>query len=62
MDKKLSHINESGKANMVEVGEKPIQKRTAKAEGFIKLEPATLDLIKDSEIKKGDEGFYDPSS
>jgi len=50
----LSHINEKGKANMVDVGEKPIQLRIASAEGFIKLQPSTITLIRDNEMKKGD--------
>ena len=39
---------------MVDVGGKPKQQRTAKAEGFIKLSAETLKLIQDNEIKKGD--------
>ena len=51
---KLSHINEEGKAHMVDVGQKPIQKRMAKAKGKILLNEQTLALIKQNEIKKGD--------
>jgi cyclic pyranopterin phosphate synthase len=51
---KLSHTNEKGKANMVDVGHKPDQVRTAKAEGFIKLSQIAVDLIRDNQIKKGD--------
>lgn len=50
----LSHINKEGKANMVDVGHKPIQMRTAQASGFIRLQENTLKLIKDNLIKKGD--------
>ncbi|WP_297095856.1 cyclic pyranopterin monophosphate synthase MoaC [uncultured Draconibacterium sp.] len=50
----LSHINDEGKANMVDVGHKPQQVRTAKASGFIALQPETIRLIKESLIKKGD--------
>lgn len=50
----LSHINEEGKAHMVDVGQKPIQKRVAKAKGKILLNKQTLTLIKQNEIKKGD--------
>lgn len=50
----LSHINEEGKASMVDVGNKPIQKRRAKARGFIKLEKTTVKLIAQNEMKKGD--------
>jgi len=51
---KLSHINKDGKANMVDVGNKPDQMRIAKASGFIQLQPETLKLINENLIKKGD--------
>lgn len=50
----LSHVNKEGKASMVDVSGKPEQTRTAKAEGFISLEPGTLEKIADNSIKKGD--------
>ncbi|WP_340113966.1 cyclic pyranopterin monophosphate synthase MoaC [Maribellus mangrovi] len=50
----LSHINDEGKANMVDVGHKPQQVRIAKASGYIQLQPETLKLINKSLIKKGD--------
>ena len=50
----LSHINNEGKANMVDVGHKPQQVRTAKASGFIVLQAETIRLINESLIKKGD--------
>ncbi len=50
----FSHIDKNGKASMVDVSEKPIQKRTALAQGFITLEPATIEKIKANELKKGD--------
>ncbi len=52
--KKLSHTNKEGKANMVDVGHKPNQLRTARAQGFISLSQETIQLIKENEIKKGD--------
>ena len=52
--KKLSHTNPEGKANMVDVGHKPDQLRTALAEGFISLSKETIHLIKENEMKKGD--------
>lgn len=52
--KKLTHLDESGKANMVDVSEKKIQIREAKAEGFIYLKPSTIKLIKENKMKKGD--------
>jgi cyclic pyranopterin monophosphate synthase len=51
---KLSHTNSQGKAQMVDVGYKPIQKRYAKAEGHITLNKETIELIIENNIKKGD--------
>ena len=51
---KLSHINDNGEASMVDVGEKEFVNRVATASGFIRLNPATLGLIYDKGIKKGD--------
>jgi cyclic pyranopterin phosphate synthase len=39
---------------LVNVSDKPIQKRIALAEGFFRLQPETVRLIRDNEIKKGD--------
>ncbi len=50
----LSHTDEQGKANMVDVSSKPDQLRTAIAIGSIRLQPETLLLIKENQIKKGD--------
>jgi cyclic pyranopterin monophosphate synthase len=52
--KKLSHVTESGKANMVDVGNKPIQKRSARATGHITLNGPTRKLVRDNAMKKGD--------
>jgi len=51
---KLSHVDEKGKANMVDVGPKADQKRIAKATGHITLKPETIKLIQDNSMKKGD--------
>ena len=51
---KLSHLDNKGKAIMVDVGNKPDQERTAKASGFIHLQPETIRLISENLIKKGD--------
>lgn len=53
-DIRFSHTDYSGKARMVDVGEKPIQKRVAIAEGLITLQPETIRLIKENQMKKGD--------
>ena len=52
--KELTHTDKKGKAIMVDVGEKEIQKRIARAEGHIILGADTLRLIKDNLLKKGD--------
>ena len=51
---KLTHTDSSGKAKMVDVGDKPDQERRAVASGRILLEAATVELIRENEIKKGD--------
>lgn len=50
----LTHIDASGEANMVDVGDKAETVRIAVAEGFIRMAPATLDLIRKGDAKKGD--------
>lgn len=51
---KLSHIDNEGKAKMVDVSHKKDQIRVAKARGFIKLNQETISLIRDNKMKKGD--------
>jgi len=51
---RLSHVDEQGKASMVDVGGKKDQLRVAKATGFISLQPATVELVKSNSLKKGD--------
>ncbi len=51
---KLSHVDEKGKANMVDVGAKADQKRVAKATGHITLKTETIQLIQDNSMRKGD--------
>lgn len=53
-NKKLTHINSSGKANMIEISNKKNIARTAKARGKIYLSKETLKLINENNIKKGD--------
>jgi cyclic pyranopterin phosphate synthase len=50
----LSHIDESGKARMVDVSHKKDQVRIAVARGFIRLSPGTVKLIRENQVKKGD--------
>lgn len=51
---KLTHINSSGKAVMVDVGDKENQLRIAKAEGHIILSKDTISLLSENLLKKGD--------
>lgn len=51
---KLSHIDESGSARMVDVGAKDITERVAVAKGKVLMKPATLELIRDGGFEKGD--------
>lgn len=51
-EKEFTHLTQSG-VHMVEVGDKPIIKRTALAQGRIKLQKETIDLIEKGELKKG---------
>jgi cyclic pyranopterin phosphate synthase len=50
----LSHVDEQGKANMVDVSAKPNQLRTATASGHITLSTETISLIRENKMKKGD--------
>jgi cyclic pyranopterin monophosphate synthase len=50
----LSHIGASGEANMVDVGDKAETVRSATAEGFVRMLPETLALIREGNAKKGD--------
>lgn len=49
-----SHFNQAGEAHMVDVGDKAITQRTAITEGYIEMQPETLQLIINGEHKKGD--------
>jgi cyclic pyranopterin monophosphate synthase len=51
---KLTHLDEDGKAKMVDVGDKTPTKRTAIATGKISMKPETLDLVISGTNKKGD--------
>src|SRR3954452_3437319 len=51
---KLSHVDEDGRAQMVDVSAKPVSLREAIAEGFISLEPATLRAIAEGKVPKGE--------
>ena len=50
----LTHIDDQGRASMVDVGAKPVTDREAVARGSISVQPETLRLIKEGLMKKGD--------
>ena len=50
----LSHLDEKGKAVMVDVSGKPRVRRTATASGRVMMEPSTLKLVRENLLKKGD--------
>lgn len=50
----LSHFNKQGEAHMVDIGDKPVSRRRAIAEGRIYMHSETLDLILAGNHKKGD--------
>lgn len=52
--KKLTHLDDQGRAKMVDVGEKPVTRRRAVAEGVVRMQPATAKAIKEGGLKKGD--------
>jgi hypothetical protein len=49
----LTHFNEAGEAHMVDVGAKEATRRRAIAEGWIRLLPATLELILTGVTRRG---------
>ena len=51
---KLSHLDASGKARMVDVGDKPATAREARATGEITMSAEALRLIRDGRVAKGD--------
>jgi len=52
--RKLSHLDEGGRARMVDVGSKPDTERVAVARGEVHMLATTLELIRAGQIKKGD--------
>ena len=52
-NKKLTHLDNDGNANMVDVGQKAITARSASASGHISLSENTIELILENRIKKG---------
>jgi cyclic pyranopterin monophosphate synthase len=52
--KELTHTDKKGKAQMVDVGDKEVQTRIARASGTIGLSAETVGLIRENLVKKGD--------
>ncbi len=50
----LTHLDEQGRARMVDVGWKPVTDREAVARGAVQMQPETLRLIQEGLVKKGD--------
>ncbi len=51
---RLTHIDETGRAHMVDVSDKAATAREAVAEGFVAMSPETLSLALSGDAKKGD--------
>jgi cyclic pyranopterin phosphate synthase len=51
---KLSHVDEAGRARMVDVGDKPVTVRTAAAEGAIRMSRETFRIVANQQVAKGD--------
>ena len=50
----LTHLDQTGAANMVDVSEKEVTARTATAEGRVVMRPETIRTIREGDAKKGD--------
>jgi cyclic pyranopterin phosphate synthase len=50
----LTHVNEHGKANMVDVTDKQVTQRQAVAEGYISMSAKAFSMLKDNTLAKGD--------
>lgn len=50
----LSHLDAAGRARMVDVGDKPVTLRTATANGVVRMSQHAFELVRDSELGKGD--------
>jgi cyclic pyranopterin phosphate synthase len=53
-NRKLTHLDDAGRAKMVDVGHKPVTVREAVAEGFVLLQPETLRAIAEERVPKGE--------
>ncbi len=51
---KLSHLDEAGRARMVDVGDKSVTERTAEAEGAVRMSSEAFQVVAASAVEKGD--------
>jgi cyclic pyranopterin phosphate synthase len=51
---RLTHLDEAGRARMVDVGEKPESRRTAVAEGRVRMTAAAYEAVEQQAVAKGD--------
>jgi cyclic pyranopterin phosphate synthase len=51
---KFSHLSDDGAARMVDVGEKKVQRRIAKAEALVRCAAATIEALQERALPKGD--------
>lgn len=51
---KLTHVDEAGRAKMVDVADKPVSTREARAEGRVTMSQEAFDLVESQAIAKGD--------
>lgn len=54
MSGELTHFDEDGASRMVDVGQKPETARTARASACVRMQSATLALVRDRKLAKGD--------
>lgn len=54
MSNSFTHLNAQGEAHMVDVGDKDVSQRRARAEGYVVMQSKTLEMIIDGKHKKGD--------
>jgi len=50
----FTHFDETGASRMVDVGDKPATVRVARASGRVRMQPETLDRVRNREFAKGD--------
>lgn len=51
---KLAHLDAEGRARMVDVGDKPVTRREARARGAVRMSQDSLRLLRQGKLPKGD--------